>query len=71
MCKYVIYCIEILINSFSSILNLINKIQFEKILLIFFFPAHCAEVCYPPYGCFNDNYPFDEALVQLPFESWF
>ena len=26
-----------------------------------------AEVCYPPYGCFNDDAPYDEALVQLPW----
>ncbi|XP_065070204.1 pancreatic lipase-related protein 2-like [Rhopilema esculentum] len=24
------------------------------------------EVCWPPYGCFNDNYPFDNNWVQLP-----
>lgn len=26
-----------------------------------------AEVCYPPYGCFHDNQPYAEALVQLPW----
>ena len=24
------------------------------------------EVCWPPYGCFNDDYPFDNNWVQLP-----
>lgn len=26
-----------------------------------------AEICYPPYGCFNNDAPYDEALVQLPW----
>ena len=25
-----------------------------------------AEVCWPPYGCYNDNEPFDNNWVQLP-----
>lgn len=29
--------------------------------------AFAAEVCYPPYGCFNNDAPYDEALVQLPW----
>ena len=33
----------------------------------FSFLAHTAEVCYPPYGCFSDDAPYDEALVQLPW----
>ena len=28
--------------------------------------ASGAEVCWPPYGCFNDDQPFDNNWVQLP-----
>lgn len=29
--------------------------------------AWAVEVCYPPYGCFSDDAPYNEALVQLPW----
>lgn len=38
-----------------------------KIMASFSCLVCCSEVCYPPFGCFNGNFPFDEALLQLPW----
>ncbi|XP_057299885.1 inactive pancreatic lipase-related protein 1-like [Hydractinia symbiolongicarpus] len=35
-------------------------------LLIIFGIAAADEVCYPPYGCFTSQFPFNQAFVQLP-----
>ena len=36
------------------------------ILLILYIIFSGRQVCYTPYGCFTDNPPFNEPLVQLP-----
>jgi len=48
--------------------RMMNFITTLSALLLIFTTENVqgSEVCYHPYGCYSDAYPFNEALVQLP-----
>ncbi|XP_066930049.1 pancreatic triacylglycerol lipase-like [Clytia hemisphaerica] len=44
-----------------------NSAVLLMVIMLYFDIVHSDQVCYPPYGCFSDDAPYDEALVQLPW----
>ena len=54
------------LNNVLKLKIVLLKLEFCWAFSCLVYPVLGDEVCYPPYGCFNDEPPYQRALVKLP-----